>query len=132
MSAYSLHHNGDLYRGSHTFVPERWLTKPITGALPTGPDDKKLLTNYIATFSRGMRSCVGINLARAELYFLMAELFRKVDMEIYKTTAAEIKIVRDQWVMCAYEGSKGVRVLIKWKARHISRRSVSAHGRDLR
>jgi cytochrome P450 len=113
MSAYSLHHNETLYPDSHAFSPERWLADPETGSPPAGPDGKRLLTQYMGSFSRGTRSCVGINLAWAELYFLMAELFRKVDMEIYESSARDVQIVKDSWVMAAYEGNQGVRVLIK-------------------
>lgn len=38
------------------------------------------------TFSRGPRSCIGLNLAYAELYLTFAYMFRNFDMKPYKTT----------------------------------------------
>lgn len=113
MSSYALHHNENIFPDSHRFEPTRWLADPITGAFPTGPDGIKPLTKYVASFSRGARSCVGMNLAWAELYFFSAEIFRTVDMEIYQTTAADVKMAREQYIMQPYVESQGVQVLIK-------------------
>ena len=57
-----------------TFRPERWL----------GPESVQL-ENKLITFSRGPRSCIGINLAYAELYLNFAYIFRKFDMQLYQT-----------------------------------------------
>jgi cytochrome P450 len=58
-----------------TFRPERWLGS-----------DASQLENKLVTFSRGPRSCIGINLAYAELYLNFAYVFRKFDMKLYRTT----------------------------------------------
>jgi len=112
MSCYSMHHNETIFPDSHTFDPTRWLPSPTDGTLPTGPNGK-LLTRYIASFSKGTRSCLGINLAYAELYILFANLFRKVEMELLETDIEDVIMVREQFVPWAKASSQGVRVLIK-------------------
>jgi cytochrome P450 len=62
------------------FRPERWL----------GPDATQLEGRLI-TFSRGPRSCIGINLAHTELYLGFAYVFRKFDLALHETTAADME-----------------------------------------
>ncbi|EED24576.1 cytochrome P450, putative [Talaromyces stipitatus ATCC 10500] len=64
MSAYLMHMDGDIYKDPSKFMPERWL------------DSKPLLDRNYVPFSRGSRKCLGINLAYAELYLVLAVLFR--------------------------------------------------------
>ncbi|KAI0265866.1 putative P450 monooxygenase [Gloeopeniophorella convolvens] len=63
----------------HDFLPERWL----------GPDAKSL-ENWLVAFSKGPRSCLGINLAYCELYFAFAYLFRRVDVQLDKTKPSDL------------------------------------------
>ncbi|KZP31921.1 cytochrome P450 [Athelia psychrophila] len=69
-----VHYNSDIFTDPTVFNPERWLQ----------PDSAKL-DNFQVAFSRGPRSCLGINLAWCELYLIFATLFRKLDMKLYET-----------------------------------------------
>lgn len=95
MGASFVHYNEELFPDPYTFNPDRWLQ-----------EDSRALDNYLVAFSRGPRSCLGLkyvyriilvatltyccpsksSLAWCELYLIFANLFRKVNMEIYKTT----------------------------------------------
>ena len=55
---------------------------------------------------------MGINLAYAELYLVLAGLFRRLEMEIFET-GVDVRLVRDKFVAMPGKDSKGVRVLIK-------------------
>jgi cytochrome P450 len=77
---YCYHFDPVYFPEPETFRPERWL----------GPDAAQLEARMIA-FSRGPRSCIGINLAHAELYLNFGYVFRKFDMRPYKTTAADME-----------------------------------------
>ncbi|TEB08824.1 cytochrome P450 [Coprinellus micaceus] len=80
MSSTFLHRNTDIFPDPYTFNPDRFLGK--------NPSE---LTNYIVPFSKGPRMCLGINLAWAELYLIIGNLFRKVDLELVDTTAKDME-----------------------------------------
>ena len=72
MSAYSMHTNEDTWGAdAKEFNPDRWL----------GEGGKHLET-YLVTFSKGLRSCIGQNLAFAEIYITLAMLFRNFDIAV--------------------------------------------------
>ncbi|GJE93186.1 cytochrome P450 [Phanerochaete sordida] len=70
MSNVFVHWNEELFPDAHAFRPERWLAR--------GAD----LEPWLVAFSKGPRSCLGINLAWAELYMTVATLFRRYDMKL--------------------------------------------------
>ncbi|KAF4306103.1 hypothetical protein GTA08_BOTSDO14155 [Botryosphaeria dothidea] len=47
---------------AESFIPERWL----------GGDKMKELDKHLLTFSKGARACIGINLAHAEVFYMLA------------------------------------------------------------
>jgi cytochrome P450 len=102
------HHNEALFPDSHRFDPERWLT-------PTSRN----LEKYLVAFSKGSRSCVGINLAWAELYLCTVGVVGgfgtegdKGVMELWETDERDVRLDRDLFFPVARVGSKGVRVRI--------------------
>ncbi|KAG6872652.1 hypothetical protein C0995_007982 [Termitomyces sp. Mi166 len=76
MGVTFMHLNAQIFKEPLRFRPERWLGNE---RIP-GMDD------YLIPFSRGPRSCIGLNLAWAELYIIFANIFRRVDMEVHNTT----------------------------------------------
>ncbi|KAG6833557.1 hypothetical protein H0H87_005208 [Tephrocybe sp. NHM501043] len=76
MGAIFMHHNPEIFPKPLEFRPERWLDRK-------NPQE---MEQFLVPFSKGPRSCLGVNLAWAELYLLFANVFRKVDMEIHDTT----------------------------------------------
>ena len=77
------------------------------------PVDKKRLSRYLVSFGRGTRQCIGMNLAYAEMYILLANLFRCCDMEIFETSERDVKFDRDHLVPAAHPKSQGLRVFIR-------------------
>ncbi|KAL1868298.1 hypothetical protein Daus18300_006022 [Diaporthe australafricana] len=56
------------------------------------------LDRYLVSFSRGGRSCAGINLAYAELYLTVAALVGRFDMELFDfDRARDLDVVRDKF-----------------------------------
>ncbi|KAL4744868.1 hypothetical protein BDW72DRAFT_212034 [Aspergillus terricola var. indicus] len=106
MDSYHMHHDESVFPDSYAFVPERWLD----GA--RGPDGTGSLNKYLASFSRGTRMCVGINLAYAEITIVLARLFRGFVMELYQTTRKDVDCYRDLVGMEVVRGSRGVRVKV--------------------
>ena len=52
------------------------------------------------------------SLAYAELYLVLAGLFRRFEFKLYETTVEDVKMVRDMFVSAPASESKGVRVVI--------------------
>ncbi|KAF9019732.1 cytochrome P450 [Hymenopellis radicata] len=82
------------------FKPERWM----------GPDSQGL-DKHLIVFSRGPRSCLGINLAWCELYLTLAHLVRKFDMELYETSKEDMAF-RDHMVPL-WKDVRPLRALVK-------------------
>lgn len=64
----------------HEFLPERWLQP-----------ESKALESWLVVFSRGPRSCLGINLAYCQLYLMMAYLFRRFDVREDPNRPADLR-----------------------------------------
>ncbi|PWY89786.1 cytochrome P450 [Aspergillus heteromorphus CBS 117.55] len=62
------------------FRPERWLG-----------DDFHHLDRHLISFSRGSRGCIGITLGYAELYLILGHIFRKLNLDLYNTTKADME-----------------------------------------
>ncbi|CAG8961502.1 hypothetical protein HYFRA_00013853 [Hymenoscyphus fraxineus] len=69
MTSMLIHENEDIFPDPKVFRPERWL-------------NDKTLQRYLVPFSKGPRSCLGINLAWAELYLLVANVFRRYNFDV--------------------------------------------------
>ncbi|KAK3628623.1 hypothetical protein LTR56_002010 [Elasticomyces elasticus] len=74
MSTWLQHRDPTLFPKGDTFDPERWL----------GPDTAKL-ERYLVNFSKGTRNCLGLNLAKAEIYMTLAAIFRRFELELFET-----------------------------------------------
>ncbi|EEH43171.2 uncharacterized protein PADG_07991 [Paracoccidioides brasiliensis Pb18] len=105
MTIVDVHHDGKIFPDSHSFIPERWLDDPLA------PDGTPL-ERYLVAFGRGSRSCLGINLAWAELYCTMGLVFRQFDFKLYETDVSDVKLQHDFFVPRAKLDSKGVRVFV--------------------
>ncbi|KAH9057596.1 putative P450 monooxygenase [Lactarius vividus] len=66
-----VHRSPTVYCDPDAFVPERWLG-----------EDAKLHEASLVPFSKGPRSCIGINLAYCEVYLVIASIFRRFDLTL--------------------------------------------------
>ena len=66
-----VHRSPAVFANPDEFIPDRWLG-----------EDAKILDASMAAFSKGPRSCIGINLAYCELYLVIAAVFRRFDMTL--------------------------------------------------
>ncbi|KAF9886373.1 hypothetical protein FE257_011518 [Aspergillus nanangensis] len=85
MTSLFMHHNEKIFPDSYTFTPERWLD----------PEERKYLEKYMVSFSKGSRQCVGMNLARTEMFLVIPKIFRTVDLELFETTVEDVRIIHD-------------------------------------
>ncbi|OAG39698.1 hypothetical protein AYO21_05973 [Fonsecaea monophora] len=105
MSIVDVHHDENIFPDSHSYIPERWLGNPKA---PNGSP----LDRYFVGFGKGSRSCLGINLAYAELFLLMAALFRRFRFELFETDKSDVELKHDFFLPSPKLDSKGVRVKV--------------------
>jgi cytochrome P450 len=103
MTSIFMHDNPQYFPNPEVFDPDRWLKA----------DSERRLGKYLVNFSKGTRSCLGMNLAKAEIFLTMAAVFYQFDMELFETDRSDVEIVHDCFNPLPKDDSKGVRVIIK-------------------
>lgn len=103
-SNYFVNNHPEIFPDALEYHPERWLEAEEKGFR---------LDRYMVSFGKGSRSCVGINLAWAELYLTLANVATRFDFEIYDTTAErDVLIDRDFFVGVPRADSQGIRAKV--------------------
>jgi len=103
MSTRDVHLDESIFEDAHKFKPERWLVDPAS---------KQALEKYFVPFGRGPRNCVGMNLAMAELYLVIGNLFQDFDIQLYDTKEEDLSIAHDFFSPFGPLDSKGLRVTL--------------------
>ncbi|OTB09420.1 hypothetical protein M426DRAFT_315977 [Hypoxylon sp. CI-4A] len=98
MSCIISHHNEDVFPDSHKFIPERWLDG----------EKKRDLDRAMFTFSKGSRSCLGMNLAICEVYVALAALTLRVfpQMRLFETTEEDVLYDYDMFIPMPKAGTQ--------------------------
>jgi len=98
MTSVLMHLNSSVFPQPTEFIPERWLEHPNLG-------------KYLVSFTKGSRQCLGINLAYAEIYLCLANLFTTFpDISLYNTSLLDVEIQADNYMPKA--SGRGVRVML--------------------
>ncbi|GAW20126.1 hypothetical protein ANO14919_096220 [Xylariales sp. No.14919] len=109
MTTYYTHRDAAVWEAPDEFRPERWLQGQGRPLAPNGQP----LAKYLVPFGRGPRMCLGLNLARAELFIGLAVLFRRCDFELFDTTREAVDMRADYFIPFPSPTTEGVRVLVK-------------------
>ncbi|KAK1707210.1 cytochrome P450 [Colletotrichum lupini] len=106
MSAVITHHDETVFPDSYQFIPERWLDE--------NNQRRKDVEKGMLAFSKGSRSCLGMNLALCELNLCLTALALRVlpKMRLYETTDEDVAYDHDMFIPVTKPGSNGVRVTI--------------------
>ncbi|KAK9415508.1 putative Trichodiene oxygenase [Seiridium unicorne] len=104
MDAFHMHLNERIFPDPLEFKPERWLGNP------KNPVNSKPLSNYLVSFSRGSRVCIGKNLAMMELHVALATLFRRHELELHETSREDVDFAVDLVKPMPKHGSKSVQI----------------------
>ncbi|ORY07559.1 putative cytochrome P450 [Clohesyomyces aquaticus] len=100
MTIRELHYNPDLFPDPTKFDPVRWLG-----------DERLKNEKWFAAFGRGSRSCVGLNLARAELLMVVGNLFGKFNVRLADgVDRSDIEMAHDCFAPFVKSDSKGLNV----------------------
>lgn len=87
------------------FDPDRWIRAEKEGVR---------IDRFLVTFSKGTRSCVGMNLAMSEIYLGITALVLRFDMELLDFDfERDLKTKRDLFVGAPSVDSRGVKVKVK-------------------
>ncbi|KAF2445452.1 cytochrome P450 [Karstenula rhodostoma CBS 690.94] len=81
-SAYLLNRHPSIWDRPDDFDPGRWLEA-----------NSGLLEQYMTSFYRGTRQCLGKDLAWCELYVMLARLFRQFHVAVHDTSDADMEWV---------------------------------------
>ncbi|KAL9105922.1 MAG: hypothetical protein Q9227_008982 [Pyrenula ochraceoflavens] len=109
--------NPTLFPSPETFNPDHWLLPPSTGETRRTQLNKSL-EKYQVAFSKGAGSCIGINLAYAEVYLAVAWVFHRFDLELVGTTEEDDVMPKHCFLLGVPRiGSEGVRGRLKGRRR---------------
>ena len=79
MSTVLVHTSSEIFQKAEIFDIDRWTNSGSAG-----------LDQWLVTFSKGPRSCLGINLAYCEMYVALATLVRKFELKLDGTRAEDL------------------------------------------
>jgi len=105
VSIRDVHLNGDIFPSPHEFLPERWLTSDA--------QEMARMNKYMLAFGKGVRSCLGMELAKQEILLTAGNLFWKYDMELYETSAMDVAFVHDFFAAFPPREREGLKVRVK-------------------
>ena len=103
MTSIFMHDNPEKFPSPREFKPERWLKR----------ESRDRLERYLVNFSKGSRSCLGINLAQAEIFLTLAAVFRRFDFKLFETERADVDVAYDFFNPQPRKESKGLRVTVQ-------------------
>ncbi|KAK3174712.1 hypothetical protein OEA41_001958 [Lepraria neglecta] len=103
MTSLCAHTDETIFPDPWTFNPDRWLGQE-------GVARRK----YQMAFNKGGRNCIGINLAHAEMFLVIAAVAR-YDMELFQTDVSDVEFRHDYQVAYPKLDSKGVKAIVKGK-----------------
>jgi len=86
ISGIFVHSSPTIFPEPDVFTPARWL--PSSSSSTTAVKD---LEKHLVAFSRGPRSCLGINLAWCELYIAFATMLRVFELRVDEKKPADLR-----------------------------------------
>lgn len=103
-TALLLHEDPDTFPDPLSYNPERWLVSEA---------ERQQLQRHLVVFSRGARGCLGMNLAMAELYLILAIVFRRFEFDVSEVQKGrDIDVDRDMIVAQPRKDSPGMVVKV--------------------
>ncbi|KAK3325938.1 cytochrome protein [Apodospora peruviana] len=83
MSSPLQHMDPSIFPNPRAFNPGRWIR-----AAEDGMD----LSKYMVSFTKGSRACLGIHMAYAEMYLVIARIIRRFELELHDTTGDDVEV----------------------------------------
>jgi cytochrome P450 len=89
MTTLLMHLDEELYPFPYSFKPERWMD----------PNDSRRLDKVYAPFSKGTRNCLGMHLAWAEMYLIIARIVQQFNFEFPGAKAEDFEMASDRFII---------------------------------
>ncbi|KAF2868115.1 cytochrome P450 [Massariosphaeria phaeospora] len=106
MSVPEISHDEEIFPDSRSYIPERWLGEPKTA-------DGVPLERFLVSFGRGVRSCLGVNLAWTEMYLTLGMMFRRYRFELFEPDVSDVQMGHDFFIPVTRLDAKGVRAFVR-------------------
>lgn len=115
MTTYKTVIDEELFPDPFGFRPDRWL----------GEGQEQRLERYFTVFGGGSRVCLGMALAQAELFLMLAKMFRVWGAEgdrregdvgvvrLFDTTVRDCEMAADYFIPIPWTGTKGIRAVFE-------------------
>ncbi|KAL4990946.1 cytochrome P450 [Aspergillus falconensis] len=100
MTSIFMHDNPAVFPEPREFRPERWLETDL--------ETVQAMNRHFVPFSKGSRMCLGMNLAYAEIYLVLAVLFRRYEILLRGVTREDIEMAHDFFDPVPREGARGL------------------------
>ncbi|KAH7398615.1 putative cytochrome P450 [Phaeosphaeria sp. MPI-PUGE-AT-0046c] len=106
MSMPDMHFNASIFPSPRTFQPSRWIN--------SSAEHLKDMHRYFVPFSKGSRSCLGIDVAKMELVLTAGNVFHQLgrEMRLWDTTERDVSWAYDFFAPYIPIDAKGLRVKI--------------------
>ncbi|KAL2018475.1 hypothetical protein VTK56DRAFT_831 [Thermocarpiscus australiensis] len=101
MTTLLMHRDERLYPDPLRFNPDRWLDAA----------SRMKLDKTFVPFGRGTRNCIGMQLAWAELYLVIANIVQRFDFDFVKAGPEDVMPVSDHFIVGMGDDS-GIRALV--------------------
>ncbi|KAF5543114.1 nonribosomal peptide synthase [Fusarium mexicanum] len=101
MTSIFMHDDPTVFPHPRKFDPDRWLG---------GREHRRHLERCFVPFSKGTRMCLGMHLAWAEIYIVIATVFRSYSFQLHETDRSHIEMAHDFFDPAPKLDSKGLRV----------------------
>ena len=106
MSLRDILYDPSIYPDPRSFNPDRWLEDSDRA--------RKLKERFLVPFGKGPRSCIGNNLAVAEMHAILGNMFRKFEaIEVFETAREDLEMAYEFFSPFGKSDAKRLRVLIK-------------------
>nr|DAD54578.1 TPA_asm: putative tryptophan 6-hydroxylase [Fusarium equiseti] len=106
MTSIFMHDDPTVFPNPREFDPDRWLGEV---------EDRRHLERCFVPFSKGTRMCLGMHLAWAEIYIVIATVFRSYSFQLHDTDRSHIEMAHDFFDPAPKLDSKGLRVTVQRK-----------------
>ncbi|KAL6229443.1 hypothetical protein BDW75DRAFT_245730 [Aspergillus navahoensis] len=100
MTSIFMHDSPAVFPEPREFRPERWLETDV--------ETVQAMNRHFVPFSKGSRMCLGMNLAYAEIYLVLAVLFRRYEIFLRGITREDIEMAHDFFDPAPREGARGL------------------------
>ncbi|KAL4880998.1 cytochrome P450 [Aspergillus karnatakaensis] len=119
MTSIFMHDNPVVFPEPRKFHPERWLE--------LDPEARgKIMGRHFVPFSKGSRMCLGMHLAYAELYLVLATVFQRYEIQLMGVTRDDIDMAHDFFDPAPKQDAKGLIVkLVRRNSPELVRVAIS-------